>query len=152
MRRLALNPVLALSVAALLTAVAGCSTHQPGIQTRTGNLRHGAQPLVVCGTTLYTGAAGPVVFNLWTNPQVTTAAPDGDIYLNVSRGCARGAIVAITPAIAAKVSKAALARDHEPVTVAIHLATCPESFTVSAEQSADTVGTARVRITSCSPH
>lgn len=102
MRRTALI-VSAVFLTALAALATGCSRSVPTESSA-------APPLVVCGTTLWAGAAGAPIADLSTRSFTFTAlSPPGRIYLRVAHGCVRGAEVRFPPG-AAVVAKRAAAR------------------------------------------
>lgn len=80
----------------------------------------GAPPLVVCGTTLWSGAEGAELTDA-TGRSVTVTAEtaDNELYLRLADGCSAGARFTIDPAGAAEVVKEAAAGDGRVAAVAL---------------------------------
>ena len=90
--------VVALAVPLLL--LSGCSYASSG-----------APPTVVCGTTIWSAAAGAVVQDVSSGGTVHTVSAGLNLFLRVSKGCGEGASVSIRPSEAATITKVARAQD-----------------------------------------
>ena len=94
-------------------------------------------PVVVCGTTLWTGAMTPVVWPLENPgpspavggapaadqlpPPLGTGPESGEQYVRVSDSCKHGAVVVVTPAGDAHLRIVARASDHQLVALVLDL-------------------------------
>jgi hypothetical protein len=112
-----------------------------GCVTRVSNA---APPTVICGTTLSSSAAGPVVYDLrggdQTEIRMTTVG--GVIFLRLT-GCGRGADVTIVPPTAAEIVDVASARDGKPAAIVLRPVQLVPT-TVEARQQGHTIGSARI--------
>lgn len=81
----------------------------------------GAPPLTVCGTTLWSGAAGATITDATTSTtSISSVSAGGLVFLRLIKGCDHGVSVSIEPVAAARVTKKALATDHKVAGIAIH--------------------------------
>jgi hypothetical protein len=119
-----------------LLSLAGCQV------TKTS----AAPPTVVCGTTLSTSAAGPVVDDLRRRDRVQIAAPSvgGLIFLRLT-GCDHGADVTIIPSTAVVIAKTAPATDGKPAAVVLRPVQAVPTI-VEARQHGRTVGSALISL------
>ena len=109
---------LALSLAACSTGVAKSSA---------------APPVVACGQTLYSGAAGATVDDITeSSTPIRSVTAGWEIFLRVSDSCSTGSSVAFNPASAATIVKSADAGDGRPVFVIIQ--PLAKDFTVTAHE------------------
>lgn len=111
-RAAARRVVLTGALVALSSLAAACrSTEGP---------RSGAPPTVICGHTISTSAAGPVVTDATQPGQITvTNETVGGIFLLLTRSCTAGAVVSTTPPTAMQTAAAAPARDGRAAAVVL---------------------------------
>lgn len=112
---------LPLVVAASLASAISCA----------GTSSSAVPPTRICGKTLYNGALGLMMFDLWGKAGVTPppAPPTSDpvtiqsgfasVLVRVAPGCAEGASLSIHPANALVIDNRVLAKDGRPTAVAL---------------------------------
>lgn len=104
-----LSPAMALL--GLLVAACGGSSGAPS---------SAAPPTVICGKTLNATPMGAVVEDATINHRtIDGVSSRGLIFVRVSEGCAKGAVVVWTPESAATLVDQALAHDGHPVAVVL---------------------------------
>jgi hypothetical protein len=145
---------LVLALVLLLAAEACGASHSvqvssvpPSVGCGTCGAKHPAQissaapPLVVCGTTLSTSVAGPVIYDLNGGGVrvITSASVGGFVFLRVAEGCTQGATVSIEPVGAATIVKEARAQDGEPAAIVL----MPTSATATVTAQVGTGPTGR---------
>jgi hypothetical protein len=129
--------VAALVVAALvIAALSGCASE---------TVRHGARPLVVCGTTLWSGAAGAVIVDATgRSASVNNVSSGNNIYLELVDGCQIGASISI-PAAGAKILK--VSHSHNGRLAAVVLRPRRNDFTVQVRRPDGSTTAVSVRLT-----
>lgn len=124
-------PLAVLTVA----LVSACST-----ETRSS----GAPPLVVCGATLWSGAAGAVMTDATGAHTNVTEQTAGGVVLRLAAGCQQGVEYSIEPTVAAAVVKVADAHDGKPA--AVVLSPRAASFDVHVTHPDGSAGLVQVRL------
>ncbi len=132
----------ALLVVAILS-VAACSRTEHG--QKTAGVNAGGSPLVVCGTTLAPGLAGPELFEATGAHLTITGQSGARLYIRLVSGCTHGAVVVITPVSAAHIVRQAPA--HDGRMAAVVLLPRRTTFEVRIVRSDGGTGIVRVRLT-----
>jgi hypothetical protein len=127
------------AVAAMSADMTGCAPGKPRVTTA-------APPTVVCGTVLSNGAAGPVVYDATRPlPTIKFTTVGGLLMFRVARGCAAGTHVTWVPASAARLVKAAYARDGQLAAVVLKPAG-HAAFRLTGTRNGRVVASATVRL------
>jgi len=103
-------PLLAALAALPCVVLAGCSRDTAS---------SGAPPTVICGTTIWTAAAGAVVQNVSHGGSVTHVSAGENIFLRVSDSCSTGVSVTVDPSDAARVVTSAPSKDGKVTAVVL---------------------------------
>lgn len=127
----------------------GPTAHPPkitrAVTTPLPGVYNGAPPTVVCGQTLWNGAAGPVLVDAWSGDRtITHASSGGYVFLRVASGCDRGAQVTYAPSDAASVVRTAASADGK--LAAVVLDPHRGEFTVRIQQPGGGQSTVQVRL------
>jgi hypothetical protein len=122
--------------------VTGCGPGTPQVTTA-------APPTVVCGTVLSRSAAGAVVSDATRRrPTVTGTTAGGLLIFRVARGCDTGAQVRWIPSSAARLVKAAYARDGRMVAVVLQPSGPRTAFRLIGTRNGRVVASATVKLAS----
>lgn len=106
---------------------------------------NGAPPTVVCGQTLWSGAAGAVLFDASSgDTTITHASAGGYVFLRVAAGCEHGAQVTYAPSTAVAVVRTAVAADGK--LAAVVLAPHQGDFTLRIQHPGGGQSTVQVRL------
>jgi hypothetical protein len=135
--------VLVTTASALAGGVAGCAAPANPQQTT------GAAPTVVCGTELSDSAASPAVFDATRHlPVIQYTTVGGVLMFVVARGCAKGTHVTWVPASAARLIKAAYAKDGQLAAVVLQPDRPQAAFRLIGTQNGAVVASATVKLAS----
>jgi hypothetical protein len=122
--------------------VAGCGSSVPQYMS-------GAPPTVVCGTVLNDSAAGAVMYDATRRlPTITQETVGNLLFFRVASGCGTGVTVRWTPAAAARLVKAAYARDGQMAAVVLAPRGPNVAFRLTGTRNGKVVATATVRLAS----
>jgi len=138
-----LSGIRALAAALVVAAgVAGCGSGAPQYMS-------GAPPTVVCGTVLNDSAAGAVMYDATRQLPIITQETVGSLlFFRVSPGCGTGVTVRWTPASAARLVKAAYARDGQMSAVVLAPSGPDVAFRLTGTRNGKVVATATAELAS----
>jgi hypothetical protein len=114
---------------------------------RTPTVTNGAPPAVACGTVLEASAAGAVVYDATRPlPTIEYTSVGGRLFFRVARGCDHGSNVSWLPSSAARLVKAARARDGLPAAIVLQPSSPRATFQLTAVRDGKVVASAAVRL------
>lgn len=107
-----------------------------------------APPMVVCGTELYGGPNGQVLFDATQKlSNIKYTGSENLLYFQVALGCDHGSIVTWSPKTAATLIKTANAKDGHPAAVVLKVSGPRAAFQLIAKQNGKVVASATVKLT-----
>jgi|SRR5271154_6775225 len=134
---------LGITFAFAVSVLTGCSS---SAQPQTTN---GAPPTVVCGTELSDSAAGPAVLDATRRlPTINYSTIGGVLIFIVARGCDQVSRVSWIPRSAARLVKAAYARDGQMAAVVLQPEGPSASFGLTGTRNGVVVAAATVKLAS----
>lgn len=140
-------------LAAAMALLAACGAEGPS---------SAAPPLVICGTTMSSTAAGAVLYDATTDPPLIVARSAGDVlrsagdvlvsasslgvvFLRLANGCSRGVTLSIEPASAATIAREARADDGLTVAVALDVVS-PVDIQVTGTRDGKVVASVEIHL------